>query len=155
MMKLSRRLRRHLSRTAYLIATMAFGAYVLTRYLEMSDPGFEERWSVLGDTLGLPMFLLAIVGSALDPSPRPKNRWSGRLNPDYSGAVAIAVMGFSASLILWWNEAPGGSAVVPIIVAVATILGTVAAWRFAKQRGAEIGEARFVRPADLSTSPRA
>lgn len=71
-MKLSRRLRRHLSRTAYLIATMAFGAYVLTRYLEMSAPRFEERWSVLGDTLGLPMFLLAIVGSALDPSPKPK-----------------------------------------------------------------------------------
>ncbi len=154
-MKLSRRLRRRLSRTAYIIAAMTFGAYVLTRYLEVSDPGFEERWGVLGDTLGFPIFLLAIVGSALDPSPKPKSAWSGRLNPDYSGAIAIAVMGFSASFILWWNQTARGSAVVPVIVAVATVIGTVAAWRFAKRRGVEIGEARFVWPADLSASPRA
>ena len=154
-MRLSRRLRRLLSRAAHVIAAMLLGAGALAKFLEWSDPTFEHALDGIAAATGLACLLFTIVGSALDPTPRPRSKWSGRLNPDHSGAIAVAVMGLSAALILWRVQTGDQGLTGPTLVVVVTIIGTVAAWRFAKARGAEIGEARFTQRDELSSSPRA
>ncbi|WP_224923192.1 hypothetical protein [Sphingomonas sp. R647] len=154
-MRLSSRLRGLLSRAAHVIAAMLLGAYALAKFLEWSDPTFRHALDGIEAATALPCFLFTVVGSALDPTPRPRSKWSGRLNPDYSGSVALAVIGLSAALILWRVQIGDQGLTMPIVIVVVTIIGTVAAWRFAKVRGAEIGEARFTQPSELSSSPRA
>lgn len=135
--------RRHLSRVARAIAFMFAGAVVLDAYLQWNDLVLDRSWGRLGDTLFYLGLIFFVVAGALEPDQDRGRLGSGKLSPDYSGGSAILLTGVTAAVILWAQQSGDKDYLVPGLILLASVVGSIVAWRFARIHKAEIGEARF------------